>query len=332
MYEPDRLIKFKPLGSGTSFRADACKDNETGTLAVLKTLRPSSITGDVLNSSVLQELKVSVYPPFLKHRNIVRTLGFATNPSALEDVFSVSLVMEFAELGSLDDYLARTASSESHMNWQQQEGLIIDICTGLEALHKCRVVHGDIKPANILIFPNDHSPTNLPYLAKLTDFGSSIVEDTIDEDIDASYSPPIYRGTPLYVPYYVRRYSGRLPFHVMPSVDVYSFGLLLWSICKCKTYYEPCWDRQAKGELQYIDEIGLQGLRQHFESDLEGVSRLRPEIETTRLSRAFMLCVKDSFIDLTPIAPIDREGVYREAFSSVTEVRRTLTQGREESR
>lgn len=49
--------------------------------------------------------------------------------------------------------------------------LIADIADGVVALHNHDIVHADLKPANILIFPNHTSPCGL--VAKVSDFGFS---------------------------------------------------------------------------------------------------------------------------------------------------------------
>ncbi len=330
VYEPSQLSRCEALGSGTTFHAMTYKDIRTGTVVVVKSLRGlRTESADGFNPSVFQELKVSVYPPFLKHRNIARTLGVLISGNALEDALSISLVVEFAELGSLEQYLAmnsRPKPPKGIQSVRQRLHLIKDVCAGLEILHRCRVVHGDIKPDNVLLFPNNSYKGGSLYLAKLSDFGSSIVEDTIYEPVNTESVASMYRGTPLYAPHYVRTYSGRLPFHTMPHVDIYSFGLLLWTTVKGKTYYDPTWDEQNMGAVEYLDAIGIERIHRHFESDLRDLAGSLSETDLIVLSKAFVLCVTDVTIDSSPVAPVDRERLYRDSFSSITRIRQILLQ------
>ncbi|KAK3387731.1 kinase-like domain-containing protein, partial [Podospora didyma] len=64
----------------------------------------------------------------------------------------------------------------------------MQITSGLQAIHAVGVVHGDVKPENILIFRSAEGG----YIAKLADFGSAIVL----ADITLPSSRPL--GTVLY--------------------------------------------------------------------------------------------------------------------------------------
>ncbi|KAJ6481301.1 kinase-like domain-containing protein, partial [Mycena vitilis] len=74
------------------------------------------------------------------------------------------LVSPWMENGDLNSFLRRS-SSDIDCSW-----LIIDVAAGLEYLHSECVVHGDLKPANILVTPSGS--------ACITDFGlSRVVND-----------------------------------------------------------------------------------------------------------------------------------------------------------
>jgi len=70
----------------------------------------------------------------------------------------VYLVMEYVERGSLADALAH-----GPLGWAASTGPFLHILDGLDAAHKAGLVHGDVKPANILLGPGG--------TAKLADFG-----------------------------------------------------------------------------------------------------------------------------------------------------------------
>ncbi len=87
----------------------------------------------------------------LKHKNIINIVG------AGGDNKKTVIVTEYAPGGSLADRLVRTYS------WEEAMEIIIPIAEGLTFAHKNNVVHGNLRPSNIL-FDRDET-------ARLTDFG-----------------------------------------------------------------------------------------------------------------------------------------------------------------
>jgi hypothetical protein len=118
------------------------------------------------------------------------------------------LVMEYVPGKSLAAQLAGNGPLPPH----QVAYLGEQIAGALHAVHAAGVVHGDVKPANILI-------TNTG-VAKLTDFGISQTIWTQDTLADTDPTP----GTPAYQAPEVRR-RGKLT----SAADVYSLGATLFT-------------------------------------------------------------------------------------------------------
>ncbi|MCJ1424269.1 hypothetical protein MMC29_002156 [Sticta canariensis] len=323
-YEEGRLQRICALGSGTSFQVDKANDEETGALVIVKTPQvPVQNTQEtstkVINHAVLQELKISTYIPFKRHRNITQTLGFELI-SIVNNEPILSLVAEFSEYGSLSHYFEKLKSPPSCSDWEQRTSFAVDVVSALEALHSCRVVHGDIKPDNVLIFRNE--ACGPPLKAKLSDFGSAIVEDTLFPG-KKNIPCQIYRGTLIYVPPLVRQ-AGTLPFHILPACDVFSFGLLLWSIFKGCSYYDSSWKEAGQSDREFLDEIGVGGLVQLFHEYISDEKKSIPIKAGKLLNNAFLGCVVDISWDSSPLVPSVREGVLKTAFSKIRHIKSIL--------
>ncbi|KAJ7852009.1 kinase-like domain-containing protein, partial [Mycena leptocephala] len=95
----------------------------------------------------------------LSHPNLLPFFGLYVLDNRL------CLISPWMDNGDLKDFLSK--SSGTNMD---RISLIVDVAMGLEYLHKERVVHGDLKAANILVSPSSR--------ACITDFGlSSIVDE-----------------------------------------------------------------------------------------------------------------------------------------------------------
>uniref|UniRef100_A0ACD5Z1Q0 Uncharacterized protein n=1 Tax=Avena sativa TaxID=4498 RepID=A0ACD5Z1Q0_AVESA len=107
-----------------------------------------------------------------KHKNIVRFLGYCSDTQGkitdyegklvMADVRNWLLCFEYIPNGSLDKYITEVSRG---LEWRERYKIIKGICEGLSHLHEKRILHLDLKPANILI--HDHM------VPKIADFGLS---------------------------------------------------------------------------------------------------------------------------------------------------------------
>jgi len=143
----------------------------------------------------------------VRHPNLVTLIG--TCP----EVFG--LVYEFFPNGSLEDGLA--CKNKPPLTWQIRTRIIGEMCLALIFLHSNKphpVVHGDLKPDNILLDAN--------YSSKLGDFGICrllIQTNTCSTTLYQTTNP---RGTFSYMdPEFLT--TGELT----PRSDVYSYGIII---------------------------------------------------------------------------------------------------------
>uniref|UniRef100_A0A453AKX1 Protein kinase domain-containing protein n=1 Tax=Aegilops tauschii subsp. strangulata TaxID=200361 RepID=A0A453AKX1_AEGTS len=154
-----------------------------------------------------------------KHKNIVRFLGYCSDTQGkivdyegkmvMADIRNWLLCFEYVPSGSLDKYI----TDASHgLGWKERYQIIKGICEGLCHLHEKRILHLDLKPANILI--DDHM------VPKIADFGLS---RCLDKEQTRAITSNLCGSLGYLAPEF---YSG----HVSFASDIYSLGVIIVEI------------------------------------------------------------------------------------------------------
>lgn len=162
--------------------------------------------------------------PIRKHSNIVKLLAWGLCLDTLEDPKGDNpriplLVLERAN-GNLGEYLQNEIDSKDHWAFATEQcKLCLDIGRGLEAIHKMKMTHGDLKPSNILIYQGNSSRYGAT--AKLCDFGLAI-EERKGEEIFTDYL-----GTPGWIP---PESVETLHSSSLVLCDVFAYGLVVWCV------------------------------------------------------------------------------------------------------
>jgi serine/threonine protein kinase len=185
------------LGVGGTGEVYSAEDRQLGRTVALKFLRPERISTLSAERLILEARTLSG----LNHPNIVTVHEVIQSPPRL------AIVMEFVEGASLRRLCGKPLPLERLADLGQQ------IAQALATAHARGIVHGDIKPENIVVRPDGY--------LKVLDFG--LARQLAADDHAFSYgltagtlrymSPEQLRGEPL-----------------TPASDIFSFGLLLYEL------------------------------------------------------------------------------------------------------
>ncbi|KAI0447428.1 hypothetical protein F4803DRAFT_499642 [Xylaria telfairii] len=161
---------------------------------------------------LLLEIRALTAPSLWGHPNIVQVLHWSWDSGLVHA--PMNLVLELAS-SDLTSYMENKGEK---LSMHQKNTFCSDVAQGLDAIHQCQLVHGDLKPANILIFEREDHTT-----AKLADFGLSVEElDPPGKGIrlggtEGWQAPEVVDGL-------------LLPRNQLHKADNYSSGLVIWSI------------------------------------------------------------------------------------------------------
>ncbi|KAK9808759.1 hypothetical protein WJX72_003116 [[Myrmecia] bisecta] len=142
------------------------------------------------------------------------------------------VVMEYCDLGSLMRAVTKKAFKPHgkwsyHTTYRALLRTAQEIAKGMEYIHSFGIVHGDLKPANVLL--KTHRIDRRGYIAKVSDFGLSrpVQSSEAENQSGAAIGTISYTAPEAFQ-------SER----VQKPTDVYAFGILLWEMFYCKSAYE----------------------------------------------------------------------------------------------
>ncbi len=145
----DRYEVIEPLGMGATSRVDKARDTLIGRIVALKTFLHGFGSRD-LQQQFLREAQII---GGLSHPNIVALYDVGTNKEG-----APYFVMEYVEGKTLESVFdAGPLPLPRVAVWAG------DLATALGQAHRAKIIHGDVKPANVLMTPEGQ--------VKLGDFG-----------------------------------------------------------------------------------------------------------------------------------------------------------------
>ncbi|XP_059179635.1 hormonally up-regulated neu tumor-associated kinase homolog B-like [Physella acuta] len=161
---------------------------------------------------------------FFKEVSIMRRVSNTNIMPLIASVktpFYLAIVMPYCPKGDLSRLLVELSTSDQQKYSRQ-------ITTAVEYLHSKNIIHGDLKPLNVLIDEHDN--------ALVSDFGLSRAVPNKTVEIFMNFGTMSYRAPETFLAERVN------PF----KADLYSLGVTLWAIALKK---------KPKKWMDYVEEI-----------------------------------------------------------------------------
>ncbi|KAI6691094.1 hypothetical protein NL676_027922 [Syzygium grande] len=186
-----RLLKIgERIGSGSC--GDLHRGDYLGQDVAVKILKSEQLN-DTLQDEFAQEVAILRQ---VQHKNIVRFIGACTKPPHF------CIVTEYMPGGSLYSYLQK---NRNVLKLPQLLKFAIDVCKGMDYLHKSNIIHRDLKTANLLM--DNHN---------------------VVKELTGWMAPEVINHQP---------YDEK--------ADIFSFAVVLWELITAKIPYENMTPLQA---------------------------------------------------------------------------------------
>lgn len=232
-------------GMGTVYRAH---DRELDDDVAMKCLRPELGSAETTASILKEEIKLA---RMITHVNVVRV--YDVGESAGRRFFT----MEYVRGQTLHELIDRGGAMAVTPALQ----IAKQVCRGLAAVHKAGIVHGDLKPQNVMVLPNG--------VAKLMDFGVARVRS------QTAVSPSA-AGTPLYMSPEQARGA-----ELDERSDIYAAGVLMFEL--------------FTGRPPFMSADVLEIVRMHQHDRPPNPRLLRPDLPEA-LGRIILACLEKSHL------------------------------------
>ncbi|KAI9098440.1 hypothetical protein K1719_025065 [Acacia pycnantha] len=211
-WEIDRRL----LKMGDRIASGSCGDLYHGVYlgqdVAVKILRSEHLN-DALEDEFAQEVAILRQ---VHHKNVVRFIGACTTSPHLW------IVTEYMPGGSLYDYLHK---NRNMLNLSQLLKFAMDVCKGMEYLHRNNIIHRDLKTANLLM--------DIHNVVKVADFG---VARFLNQGGVMTAETGTYR-------WMAPEVINHQPYD--QKADVFSFSIVLWELVTAKVPYDAMTPLQA---------------------------------------------------------------------------------------
>ncbi|KAJ3557332.1 hypothetical protein NM688_g1529 [Phlebia brevispora] len=213
--EVDFNICF-PVGAGSS--GQVYRGDWNGAVVAVKRMHveDARVISEAQRKAIRHEVKIW---STLQHPNVLTFYG-----ACLEATVPF-LVMRYCPFGDISHYLDKYPDADRNR-------LSYEVAVGLAFLHSKKIVHADVKGANVLVSEDHH--------ALLTDFGLALKIKEIRTKSTFSQNLDRQRGTLLWMAPEVLK--GASPDM---AADVYSLGMTIWEIFSGETPFQAFINEQV---------------------------------------------------------------------------------------
>lgn len=134
------------------------------------------------------------------------------------------ILMEYCDTGTLEKAIDKGQFCENG-RFEKPKMLhvlfaALEIASAMTHLHSCGIIHGDLKPENVLLQGCDPSPVGIEFTCKVGDFGLSRRTSIHSSQIDTFSCGTVTHMAPEVLRDNILTYSA----------DTFSFGVLLWEL------------------------------------------------------------------------------------------------------
>jgi eukaryotic-like serine/threonine-protein kinase len=253
-----RYQKIRALGRGGKAEVFLCRDQTLGREVAVKVLHPELLSSAEEQHMLVREARIMaalVQPGIPKIHDLGR--DFERRP-----YFAMSYVPGTTFRDMLASARDTPDSAAQQYELQRCLNVLIEVGEILRTVHSLHVIHGDLKPENIIVGPRGE--------VHLIDWGLATIlqhDGITDEEPDAFASERGFQGSPLYMAPEQATHSTA----ISEATDIYSLGVLLYECLTLTTPYRgtDVHDVIAKVVAAEIESPRQQAPGRHLPADLE---------------------------------------------------------------
>jgi NIMA (never in mitosis gene a)-related kinase len=226
------------------------------------------------NIYAMKRVKISQLNPKEQENalNEVRILASITHPNIIgykeaffeEDTKTLDIVMEYADDGDLENKIQKHIKNKTNFSENEIWSYLIQMIQGLKALHDNRIMHRDLKSANVFLLKNGTLKLGDLNVSKVVKMGLVYTQT----------------GTPYYASPEV---WADKPYDY--KSDIWSSGCVIYELCSLRppfkgTNLEQLYKNVSKGVYDPIPSIYKEDLRKVISLMLQTNPLNRPNCDT----------------------------------------------------